>query len=275
MAKQPENVFKKSLNKLTMCQTRQPERCIKKSSKLIGLIIPDLNNPFYSQIVTSVENKLRPLKYQLIMIFDTGGDDARYKESVDTLIQNNIDGIISSAFEADLSAYTETPIVLFDSGHVNDSLTRIASDNYRGGELAAMALVSSGAKKIIIQHGPLSLPPIRERLEGILHYLNQSQVVYELQSVRDFTLVTAKEETPKLFKDFSDFDGVLAANDMYALEIMRKAQQAHLSVPGDLQIIGYDNSIFSQMSQPTITTIDQQADLIGKSAAETLLKKDQ
>lgn len=117
------------------------------------------------------------------------------------------------------------------------------------------------------------MPPIRERLEGILHYLNQSQVVYELQSVRDFTLVTAKEETPKLFNDFSDFDGVLAANDMYALEIMRKAQQAHLSVPGDLQIIGYDNSIFSQMSQPTITTIDQQADLIGKSAAETLLKK--
>lgn len=242
----------------------------RKSSNLIGVIIPDLENPFYGQVVSGIEEVLSTNDYQMILSVNNHADGNKYKQAITNFVQNNISGIISTNF--DDPSKVSVPLVLFDSGLIEDDQLRVNSDNYRGGQLAAEALVSGGAKKIIIEHGPYQFLNIKERLDGATEYLNKHNVQYKLFEVSDFTYMTAKKESPKLLEQLDDFDGIIAANDLHAACLIESAQARGLHSPKDFQIVGYDNSYISSLTTPGISSISQEPEKIGQTTAKLLIK---
>lgn len=240
-----------------------------KKSNLIGVIIPDLENPFYGQIATSIEDELANNGYQVMLSVNTHDDINKYNQSITNFIQNNVSGIISSNFV--LRTNLEIPLVLFDAEGTNNSPLRLSSNSRQGGKLAAKALIDGGAKNIVIQHGPLDLANSHARLDGALEVLEHSQCQYHLFEVTDFNYQTAIDQAPKLFDQYHDFDGIIAGNDIHAAALMAAARQRKLSIPKDFQIVGYDNSFISEITNPPLTSVSQSPSTIGKQAALLLL----
>lgn len=240
-----------------------------KKSKLIGIIIPNIENPFYSKVISGMEKVLTEKGYQLILSVNTGQDDTKYLKALRNFQQNNVDGIISSAFNLNLEKLNfNIPLIIFDSADIKDSIIRIVSNNTKGGQLIGQKIVKLGLKKVIIQHGPLNLPTLKERFNSLVKILDANRVQYQLQEITGF--FNPSQECSSLFKQGFDFEGVVAFNDIYASQILYQATHHKISVPEDLKIFGYDNIDFSEFWN--ITTIDQQAILIGQVAANKLLQ---
>lgn len=241
----------------------------KKASNLIGVIIPDLSNPFYGQIVSGIEEILTKHNYQMILSVNNHADSKKYNQAITNFVQNNIGGIISTNFEDPMSVHV--PLVLFDSGLINDNQIRVNSDNFRGGQLAAKALVDGGAKKIIIEHGAYQFLNLKERLDGATSFLNERNIQYKLFEVSDFTYETAQLDSVKLLNQFNDFDGIIAANDIHASCLLENARKHGLESPKDFQLIGYDNSYISELTNPGISSISQEPENMGQMTARLLL----
>lgn len=242
-----------------------------KTSNLIGVIIPDLGNPFYSQIIAGIEQVLSEQNYQMILSVNNHANSDKYNQAITNFVQNNISGIISTNFDNPMDV--QVPMVLFDSGLIKDDQLRVNSDNETGGMLAAKALVDGGAKNIVIEHGPYEFLNIKERLNGATKYLNEKNIQYRLFEVSDFTYEAAKRESAKLLQQFKEFDGIIAANDLHAANLVAEAQQIGLKTPEDFQIVGYDNSYISSLTTPGISSISQKPEKMGQATAQLLLAK--
>lgn len=261
---------KKVIEDLNYVPNQVARSLYQQKSNLIGVIIPDLKNSFYADVVTGVEHYFAKKGYHILLSFNTGSSFEKYKESLTALNQNNVSGIISSAFDISTLSKFKAPLVFFNSGTINDNIPRIISNNFHGGQLSVQALLTKKPKHVILQHGPLDLATTRERFEGALTELTEKHIEFEIQVVPDFDFITAKASARQLFDRLTTFDAVIAANDIHAMEISKEAGKRNIKIPEQFQLVGYDGSIFSELSYPIITTVDQHAEKIGRLAAEHL-----
>ena len=122
----------------------------------------------------------------------------------------------------------------------------------------------------MIQHLPLKLPTVNERVSSIIDELNKKQLNYALQEINESD--TYNIGAKKALKNIQNYDAIITVNDIYAAHILKLAKKQKLNVPEDFQVVGYDNNELSEFTTPTLSTIDQQPELIGKTAAKRLLK---
>ena len=239
-----------------------------KRSKMIGIIIPFIENVFYARIINGVQSALQPAGYTCLVSFNVGSDSQKYQTAIDNFLQNNIDGIISSAFDLHQNYY-HIPFVMYDSANIDDNIVRIVSNNIKGGK-ESVHLIGSSNKKVLIQHFPLNLSTVNERISSIIKELNEKQIDYTLQEINedDTYDIGAKNALKKI----SYYDAIITVNDIYAAHILKLAKKRKLKVPEDFQLVGYDNNELSEFTTPTLSTIDQQPELIGKTAAKRLLE---
>ena len=241
----------------------------KKRSKMIGIIIPFIENVFYARIINGVQSVLQPAGYTCLVSFGVGSDNQKYQNAINGFLQNNIDGIISSAFDLHENPY-HIPLVIYDSANIDDNIVRIASNNIKGGTEIVNLISHNQLKKVLIQHLPLKLPTVNERVSSIIDELNKKQLNYALQEINESD--TYNIGAKKALKNIQNYDAIITVNDIYAAHILKLAKKQKLNVPEDFQVVGYDNNELSEFTTPTLSTIDQQPELIGKTAAKRLLK---
>lgn len=110
----------------------------KKKSKMIGVIVPDLSNAFYAKIIDGIQGVLQKNGYSILISFSAGSNADNYRKFINEFKQQNIDGIISSAFLS--STKINLPLVMYDSANIKDKVIRIASNNTKGGQECANLL---------------------------------------------------------------------------------------------------------------------------------------
>jgi len=147
----------------------------------------------------------------------------------------------------------------------------IDSDNYGGGRLAARALVEAGRRRLGIIAGPRDMEPARDRIRGWRDELtelgiDQSPIVHG-----EFTLVSGSAAMARLLQRHPDLDGVFASSDLMASGAIRVLQAAGREVPTDVAVIGFDDVVIAGTMNPTLTTVRQPLEDMGRVAAETLL----
>ena len=147
----------------------------------------------------------------------------------------------------------------------------IDSDNYGGGRLAARALVEAGRRRLGIIAGPQDMEPARDRVRGWRDELtelgiDQSPIVHG-----EFTLVSGSAAMARLLQRHPDLDGVFASSDLMASGAIRVLQAAGREVPTDVAVIGFDDVVIAGTMNPTLTTVRQPLEDMGRVAAETLL----
>lgn len=245
----------------------------------IGLVISDIKNPFYPEIIQGVEELAIRSEYN-IFLCNTDYSVEKGLKSVGALLRKKVDGIIIASSQADKFLFKELaestiPFVLVDWNESKINVDSIYFDFESGIREAVEYLISLGHKKIYFISGPkdLKTASIRENnfISIIKGYKSEgiSYKIIEGNHKIDGGINAAKE----IEKEKDMPTSIICSNDLTAIGAMKTLQTDGVKIPDQISIIGLDNIMLSEIVSPALTTIELERYLIGKSAAELLLNR--
>ena len=248
----------------------------KKSSKTIGVIVPSITNPFFTEMSSAIEKTANEYGYRMT-ICNTSGNVEKEKNAISMLTSMNVDGIVITTSNQELKKILEnceTPIVAIDRViSKNTAGGYIHCDNYEGGRIAAQHLIQNGCKSIVCVRGLESISSARERYQGYLDVCTEQGI--REQSIRcDYSFTEGLTMTEKLLEEFPDVDGIIACNDMVAISIYKVLCRRGIRVPEDIQLVGYDNISLAHLMTPELTTVAQPIEKMGVKAVKMLIRKE-
>lgn len=248
-----------------------------KRTKVVGLLVPDVSNPFYADIVRSIEDRSRELGFT-VMICNTDNEAEKEKMYVSLLISQRIDGlVVASAFRS--TGLLEElmgqgiPIVLIASEIPKLSINTVTVDDYKGGYLAASYLLSLGHRKMaIIAENIRSNKPrmaaFKDAMQEAGLRLPDSYVIQTEARVQK-----GYESAKQLFSLQERPTAIFACNDLLAAGVMQAAKEAGVNIPQDLSVVGFDNTVFSTTTSPMLTTVSQPIKEMGAKVVELLVEE--
>ena len=247
----------------------------KRSAKIIGLVIPSIENPFFTQFSGAVERTADSYGYKVVL-FNTDGEIEKEKNTLQMLSAMNADGIILTTSSEGVDSDIENcaiPVVVTDRLTAqNGAAAYVHCDHYNGGRMAAEHLISCGSTQIVCMRGKQDISSARERYLGCKDACSEQGV--DLQVIDcDYSFDAGIEATNQMLEKYPDADGIVACNDLVAISAYKVLHQKGIEVPGRIQIIGYDNIQLTQLMTPELTTIAQPIEKLGVKAVELLLQK--
>jgi LacI family transcriptional regulator len=233
-------------------------------TRTIGVVIPQVVHFFFSSVISGIEHAANEAGYN-VMICQSDEDAEREITSIKTLTSSRVDGILASVAKTttDFSHYAELleeqiPLVLFDRAIREIAVDKVIIDDYKGAFEAVEHLISKGCKKIIHLGAPQNLIIGQRRREGYIDALKKynlqvdESLMYKCDS-REEALEVMEEILQKGVK----FDGVFAVNDLTASGVLRVLKRHGLRIPEDIKVVGFSDGIVANVTDPTLTTVDQ------------------
>jgi len=272
------------VRKLDYQPNRTAQSLKNNKSNLIGLIVSDISNPYFAEIVHEVEKEAAKSGYNIILC-NTENDTKKEKEAINSLRSRQIDGLMIAP--ADKQATHLKSLKTMDMSvvvitQIKEDFTSVAVDHEKGGELIARHLVDLGHKKIGYI-GPGNKKGYRKdyKFVGFKKALLESGIEFKndyfIQIDRNLPEVALKNIYNKVSKNLRERNSIATAyfahNDLAAYEAIKAFEDCNYHVPEDLAIAGFDNDIYSQIIRPSLTTISQPIKTIGHVALELLLRK--
>lgn len=248
-------------------------------TKIIGLVIPDIMNPFFPAVVKAIEEYASVNGYTVILC-NTDSSPEKERRCISALIANRVDGVILASaldeknqIQQDFKKYS-IPYVLIDRRMKNDRCAGVFVDNEYAFYTAADFLIKHGNRKIAFIKGPTNISTTRERLEGYRSALKQYKIPFDpnLVAQGDFTYNSGYNAIIDLCDRGTQFSAVLASNDMMAIGALNALQTRGYKIPDEIEVIGFDNIEISKMVNPPLTTMEQPIYELGGKAAQALIK---
>ena len=248
---------------------------VTKKTKTIGLIVPDITNPFYTQTARAIEDVANNKGYSLILC-NTDNDFNKEKKYIKVLKEKYIDGIIftTSAFihlDKVREIIGDTPIILLDENVEADIIHGVFLDNLEGGYEAAKHLLQLGHRRIACVTGPPNTKNAIDRMNGFKKALKEFEVPFceDLVYEGNYKLESGIKAVEK-FED-KEYSAIFAFNDMMAFGVYKGLKSKGLKVPDDVSVVGFDNLNLSEIVEPCLTTIAQPNYEMGTTAAKMLI----
>lgn len=252
---------------------------ITKKTYTIGLIIPDIVNPFYSETSKIIEDTLRKLGYSLI-ICNTNNQSNLQNKYLDILTQRKVDGIIFGSVKTNDSKIIKfeergLPYITYHRRLLNNKSNFIISDDINGIKLAVKHLIDLGHKNIAYISGPKLYSTGINRLKGFI----EARYLFNLNSNSDFIQEGGYSEdkswqaTKRLITLPNPPTAIIAANDLMAISALDCILHHGFYVPKDISLIGYDNINLASHARIQLTTISIAKKYMAKQVAELLVKK--
>jgi LacI family sucrose operon transcriptional repressor len=244
----------------------------RKRSMIMGLIIPTISHPFFSELTHHIENYASSKGYK-ILICNSRMNKKKEKEYLDMLRSNRVDGVIMCSHTLEVEEYVKMQqrIVTFDRRIAN--IPYVASDNYASGVLAAELLLKRGCKQPAHICGNLSLDMLaNRRTEAFMATVSKQglqPILLQLEpDVFDYTF--HKEKIHELLQEHQDIDGLFISGDIIAIHAIHVCKQLGINIPEQMKIIGYDDIHFASLMNPAITTIRQPTERMARKIVELL-----
>ena len=270
------------LDEMEYQQNVAGRRTSSSKTKIIGLIIPDVLNPFFPQLLQSVENCASANGYT-VLLGNSNHSKEREGKYIAAFLARGVDGIILTTATDDygklqanikLLNKSNVPCVLMDRAAANDvTAFGVYVDNEFGMFSACDYLIKSGHKRIAFITGPTGLSTSLERLNGYKEALQHHKLSFDegLVAVGKYTMQSGYDAVVSFQEAHVEFSAVLAANDIMALGAMQAVAQFGYRIPEDIEIIGFDNIEFSSISSPPLSTVEQPVSDMGRTAVERLI----
>lgn len=248
-------------------------------TKMIGIIIPELNNIFCAEIITEVEDVLRGRGYAT-MICDCRTDEHREKEAVEFLKKRRVDGVIampsgnSGKHFADL-IQEGIPVVLLDRKLEDVDCDCVLVENQNGAKEAVSRLIMAGHRKVGIITGPEHVFTAKERLLGYCEAMKEAGIPVDssLISHNQYTIAGGISGLRELVKQNADMTAVFVANYELTMGVVIEANELGLRIPEELSVIGFDNVEFARACVPRLSIVSQPTKEIARKVSETLLTR--
>lgn len=272
----------KTAKELNYKQNSLASNLRKGHNQTIGVIVPRINQNFFSNIIAGLEEVTYQKGYNLI-ICQSNESYAREVKCVNTLINQHVSCIIisvSADFEDDshLKNVIDQGIQLIQFDRVADNLEtfKVLNDNEQASMEAVSHLIEQGYKRIALLEGPQNLNIFKQRREGYIAALKKHdfEVLPELMIENAWTKELGAVATRKLLSLPNPPDAIFAStSDFSALGVLEVANKMGVIVPDELGICGYSNESFTEITTPSITTIDQYSVSMGKTIANLFFQE--
>ena len=249
------------------------------SSQLLGVLIPDIENPFYVEVLRGIEDIAYQHEYMLI-VCNFSQDEAKERMYLDLMKSESIDGLITApVHEKDQNvidlAKSGLPMVCVDRDLLNIDVDSVLVDNRRGAFLAVDHLAKKGYKRIAYISGIPRLPSSRDRELGYKDALSENDIEFtrELVKYGDSRHESGVKLCAELLNLKNPPDAVFTGNNLITLGALETIHKRGLSIPDDIAIVGFDDMYWSISLNPPLTAVRQPAYNIGKCAAEQLISR--
>ena len=253
-----------------------------RETKSIGLIIKEIDNPYYSKVMKGVYDSCSKLGYS-VLLGSSELSSNKESEILNTLLNKRVDGLLMSPLQNEDANYAylanlikeEYPLVLL--GEVENYSTNIVDiDNVKAAYDAVTYLINLGHKKIAHLAGPLYSDHRQKRLEGYKQALIDNNISINkdyIVSIEPFTPNGYKAGTELFADNFEHPSAVFCYNDLVAIGLINALSDLNIKVPEEVSVIGFDNIDFSEFVKIPLTTIQMPAYEIGYTAATLLIKQ--
>lgn len=269
---------KSAIDKLDYSPNANARHLRRNETKLIGLVIPDIWNPFFGGIVKGVEDLARGNDYNVVL-FNTAGILARERKCINILKDRRVDGMIYMGKtygqqRVELLANCDFPIVVISREESEIDYPTVNINNYQAAYDLTTHLIEEGYQKIAFIGGPkedttAGLKREKGYRQALADY--EIEVDPDLMARGDFTLKSGYQGVEIILDKQQIPDAVFAANDEMAVGAMRKIKEEGYSIPGDIAVAGFDNISLVDYVEPSLTTVVQPVYELGKKGIATLL----
>ncbi len=249
---------------------------VERRTRILGVMISNLRNPFFSDVVSGIQERAAELGYRVL--FNTGDREAVMEETaIESLLEFRVDGLILASPRVDeqviADAGRSVPVVVLNRHTYDDSSDSVGNDNIAGAFLAVEHCVSFGHRHIAFISGGVGAGA-RTRYKGYLRAMREF-------GLEDFVVTIEGRHTEEggykggleLLKMKEMPTAIFASNDLCAIGAMNALEEADLTIPGDISLVGYDNNLLAALRHISLTTIHQPGDDMGRSAVDRLTER--
>ena len=249
---------------------------VTRSTQTIALLLPELTNPFYAELVTGIQQLTLERDYTMLLC-TTGFDPVQEERYLRLLRAKHVDGALVDGLVLPperIARFVEDgfPIVCLDRDVDSRAVPLVQVDNRMGARLATEHLLALGHTRIAhVMGAPLRIS--EERLLGYQGALTKAGVPPDssLVAIGNFTETGGHDAMEQLLAADADLTAVFAGNDLSAIGAINAIVASGRSVPGDVSVVGFDDLRLARYTSPPLTTIRQPASEIARHATELLL----
>jgi len=247
-------------------------------SPMLGVIIPDITNPFFPAVVRGIEDVAYAHSTQIVLC---NADNDRLKERayLDQLHSIRVTGMIvipsaDSEF-ADFAARLRenVPLVCLDRPLAEWTGDYIGVDNEAGAYVGTQYLVRLGHRRLAMISGPLSIRNAQERLAGFRRALAEASLSELAVEQAGFDRPSGLEAARRLVQLTPGPSAIFAANDLLAVGALAALREKGLRCPDDVAVVGFDDLELAAFTDPPLTTVAQPGYTMGRCAAEALFQR--
>ena len=242
----------------------------------VALVLPSLKHPFFAHLTDELTKSLMSRGYRAILMITNYDPDAEQK--IFAMVRSNkTDGVIALTYSPDLEVGDSISIVTIDR-HLGEDVPCVSSDNFRGGELAAKKLIELGCRKLLFMRITSRIPgEPNKRYAGFESVCQSKNIDYE-------TLLFVDDEPEEPIFQFLEnhihdgelaYDGIFCNSDILASQVIRFLSERNISIPDQVQIIGYDGIIDRFTDRYVCSTIEQPIAQMAETAVNLLLNPDE
>lgn len=245
-----------------------------KRTNTIGLVIPDISNPFFANLARKIEIELRK-HGKLILLCDTNDDTELEIETISLMMTRQVDGLLIAPvglFSEHLNNLQELPTVLIDRYYKNISIPYVSTNNFKGAYQATKYLIERNHKKICCLQGLTNTISNLERVRGF----NQAIADFNISTKdikiigSDFSLENGYKSASEILSNEDIPTAFFALGNQIAFGTLKAIKEKGLIVPDDISLISFDEQPYFELTVPSITTIKQPIEQIGQIATEML-----
>ena len=251
---------------------------VKQSTQVIGLIVPDVSNPFFSEIALEIEMTARAKGYHILVCNTTRSTEWEY-EAAEQLLRQQIDGLIISPVTPESMTRVQElcgslPLVCMGDNH-NGGCTYVSNDNVRGGYIGGRYLTQLGHRQIAFIGGRTTSNTNRLRTEGFRRAMAEAGcegIVVECPPEMDDNR-RYNELARQFLADRPPVTAIFSYSDRFALGVMQAAGELGLRIPEDLSLLGYDNIAYASLPRINLTSISHHKRTLGRMAVNRLIAR--
>ncbi len=240
----------------------------------IGLIIPNISNPFFANLARTVEEGLRK-RGKMVLLCDTKDDTTLEKEAIELLLARKVDGLLIAPIGEKwehLKNNVDIPLVLIDRYFENNDFAYVTTDNYQGAYDATSFLIAKGHQNIACIQGLVNTSPNKNRIRGFIQALDDHDISQQDRFIlgTDYSAENGYESTRSLLQKATRPTAIFALNNQIALGAMKAINEARLNIPEDISLISFDEQYYFELLSPPLSAVKQPMEGIGKTAVATL-----
>ncbi len=248
-------------------------------TRVWGLVISDIRNPFFTDVVRGIEDTAQQAGYALVLC---NADEQLAKEQayIDLVVDERVAGVIvspASPSETDLSplAAHGIPVVALDRTVERSPVDTVVVDNVAGARAGVQHLIDAGFRRVACITGPDWTTTGRERLAGYVAALEASGIERDaaMTIISDYKEEGGANAMRELLAAARPPDAVLVANSVMAIGALRVTRDAGIAIPDDLGLVCFDDAPWMSLTAPTVTAVAQPTYAIGREAARLLIAR--